>query len=346
MRLCGDPKVSRKHARIVIFEGEICIDDLGSRTGVFVNEHRIAELTHLRPEDIIRLGDTHLSLSPSVFDLPLPALNQTSNIEPSAKAGPEEVFGVDCENVTPSGKGKLYAIIGCALAVVVIALAFAFSTGSGSSTEKAAKQASNPDNAAVKAPSSGNTAYVASRISDSLTVIDVSNPASPQILGHVTDTNKLDGANSVTVAGTTAFVASRDSSSLTVIDVSNPASPQIAGHVRDHTILNGPRSVTLVGTTAYVASRISDSLTVIDVSNPVSPQILGHVTDTNKLDGANSVTVAGTTAFVASPDSSSLTVIDVSNPANPQIRGHVAPNGTLMGANSVSVAGDTVVVPK
>ena len=151
---------------------------------MFVNEHRIAELTHLRPEDIIH-HDTHLSLSPSVFDLPLPALNQTSNIEPSAKAGPEEVFGVDCENVTPSGKGKaLRDHWLCTRCRCDRARVLAFSTGSGSSTEKAAKQASNPDNVAGISPSSGNTAYVASRISDSLTVIDVSNPASPQILGR------------------------------------------------------------------------------------------------------------------------------------------------------------------
>ena len=108
--------------------------------------------------------------------------------------------------------------------------------------------------------------------SDSLTVIDVSNPASPQIVGHVTDA-KLMEPDQVT-SGHHRLRRFSFSDSLTVIDVSNPASPQIVGHVTDAK-LNGAYSVTVAGTTAYVASRDSDSLTVIDVSNPASPQIRG-----------------------------------------------------------------------
>jgi len=59
------------------------------------------------------------------------------------------------------------------------------------------------------------------------TVIDVSNPASPQGVGGY-DTGEAYG---VAVSGNYAYVAD-DGAGLQVIDVSNPASPQRVGGIR------------------------------------------------------------------------------------------------------------------
>ena len=72
----------------------------------------------------------------------------------------------------------------------------------------------------------GRQAYVADNYSG-LQVVDVSTPASPQIIGSVATPGQ---ALSVAVVGTTAYVADGHIG-LQVIDVSTPASPQIIGSV-------------------------------------------------------------------------------------------------------------------
>ena len=73
---------------------------------------------------------------------------------------------------------------------------------------------------------SGTHAYVADDYSG-LQVIDITNPASPQIVGSV---DTPGGAMDVAVSGTYAYVAD-DRNGLQVIDVTNPMSPSIVGAV-------------------------------------------------------------------------------------------------------------------
>jgi hypothetical protein len=74
---------------------------------------------------------------------------------------------------------------------------------------------------------SGSFAYVAAHYSDSLVVIDVSNPVSPVIRGSVVSSSLPDGPLNVAVSGSYAYVAAANS--LVVVDVSNPVSPVIQG---------------------------------------------------------------------------------------------------------------------
>ena len=58
LRLDGDDKISRMHAVIEAQEdGTVCIIDLGSHCGTFVNEQKVNK-AYLRPGDKIRLGNT------------------------------------------------------------------------------------------------------------------------------------------------------------------------------------------------------------------------------------------------------------------------------------------------
>ena len=87
---------------------------------------------------------------------------------------------------------------------------------------------------------SGSYAYVAAEISDSLVVIDISNPASPVIRGSVV-ASLLDGTRGVAVSGSYAYVTGINSDSLVVIDISNPASPVIRGSVASSSLMDGVR---------------------------------------------------------------------------------------------------------
>lgn len=64
----------------------------------------------------------------------------------------------------------------------------------------------------------GDYAYVASRSTNTLSIIDISNPASPAQVGTI-GTADLEGARNVAVARGYAYVTSVDAVSLMVIDL-------------------------------------------------------------------------------------------------------------------------------
>lgn len=70
-------------------------------------------------------------------------------------------------------------------------------------------------------PNNDNFVYVASQTSDSLTVIDVSDPANAYVRGNVTNNTTLNGAIDVAVNGNFAYVASPTADSMTIIEVSS-----------------------------------------------------------------------------------------------------------------------------
>jgi len=68
---------------------------------------------------------------------------------------------------------------------------------------------------------SGNYAYVTASQSDSLTVIDISNPTSPTVVGSVSDSVNLDYPIYVQVSGNYAYITPFFSDSLTVIQINS-----------------------------------------------------------------------------------------------------------------------------
>ena len=56
------PKVSRRHARVVMRGGGVTIEDLGSKNGTFVRGTRIRQVVAIQPGDVIRVGGFRLTL--------------------------------------------------------------------------------------------------------------------------------------------------------------------------------------------------------------------------------------------------------------------------------------------
>jgi predicted component of type VI protein secretion system len=67
-----DEEASRRHALVRIEDGELVIQDEGSLNGTWVNERRIEEPTRLRGGEVIRLGDTMLTVEVEVEVEPEP----------------------------------------------------------------------------------------------------------------------------------------------------------------------------------------------------------------------------------------------------------------------------------
>ena len=53
----SDPEVSRRHARFLMQEDNVIIEDLGSTNGTFLNGQRIASPQQLRAGDVVTLGE-------------------------------------------------------------------------------------------------------------------------------------------------------------------------------------------------------------------------------------------------------------------------------------------------
>jgi hypothetical protein len=199
----------------------------------------------------------------------------------------------------------------------------------------------------------GHYAYVAGYLANTLTVLDVSDPAHMVELGSVTSLS-MSGATGVDEVGNYAYVTSKNTHSLTIVDVSTPTQPTVVGTVQDTNRLNGAYTVQVVGNYAYVAAQGcvpqgctaagGNALTIVDVSDPTQPHVVGTVTDPVATKHLDSVVVKGTKAYGVAFYSSTFTVFDVSDPTHPKILGSTTNATTLNHGSDVDVQGNYAYV--
>jgi DNA-binding winged helix-turn-helix (wHTH) protein len=61
----NSPKVSRRHARVIVRDDQVAIEDLGTKNGTYVRGNRLAAVTTLESGDEIRIGPFKLVLRTS-----------------------------------------------------------------------------------------------------------------------------------------------------------------------------------------------------------------------------------------------------------------------------------------
>ncbi|QQS59550.1 choice-of-anchor D domain-containing protein [Candidatus Peregrinibacteria bacterium] len=199
----------------------------------------------------------------------------------------------------------------------------------------------------------GDYAYVVSRFSDSLEIIDVSDLLTPTRVGHLIDGEggaELNGPSSVVVQDGYAYITANYGDALEVVDVSDPTTPVHVGsltHGEGGAILDGALSVKVSGNYAYVASYVGDALEIIDISDPSNPRHAGVLRDTlggAQLDGASDVAVSGNYAYVASQFSAAFQIINISDPSNPVAVGILQDSRKLRQIRSVTLEGNYAYV--
>ena len=132
---------------------------------------------------------------------------------------------------------------------------------------------------------SGSYAYVTAHLSDSLVVVDISNPASPVIRGSVASSSLMDYVRAAWSCGPGSPLGRRR------MRPPRPSRSHVRGAttvdalVSSHVLCTQADGVAVSGSYAYVGGRISDSLVVVDISNPASPVIRGSVVSSSLLDG-------------------------------------------------------------
>ncbi len=173
------------------------------------------------------------------------------------------------------------------------------------------------NNNGIQIATSGNYAYVVRNGGTNFLVLDVSNPASPSLVGSLTLTNTL---TDITVSGNYAYVTgTSDSAELQVVDISNPASPSLAATLNMSGNGNG-LAVDVAGSYAY-ATRASDAASnefnVVNIATPTSPTVAGGYN--NNID-MNDVVVNGNYAFVGTnSNTQEILAVNIATPASPTL---------------------------
>jgi hypothetical protein len=148
----------------------------------------------------------------------------------------------------------------------------------------------------------GGRAYVTS--GKTLTLVDITEPASPKRLGTHTFPDLIWG---LTIHGNMVYVAA-DLAGLGILDVSNPASPALRA------VLKTPgqaKNVALFGTKALVADHVS-GIDLIDVSTPEKPALI----ESFFVEGfAKDVVVRGSLAY-ALDQPTGLSVFNLGRPGS------------------------------
>lgn len=147
---------------------------------------------------------------------------------------------------------------------------------------------------------------------DILSILDVSNPAAPSVLGQIGDARShFDG---VVVQGNQAFLTSRFNSQVAVADLSDPAHPLLLASAKSGA--GPPQMAAMQDGYAYVASN-TGGLRIYDLHNPKRLPEIGTFDGPGSPTGTTGTAVADGIAYVADLDNG-LHIVDVSDPTNPR----------------------------
>ena len=198
-----------------------------------------------------------------------------------------------------------------------------------------------PHDVAIAETNGRTYAVVPNIYSNSVAVLDVTDPRSPRIVSS-TDLPVLAAPTSAAVvdigSSTYAAVTGFYSNGIRLLDITDPRSPSLGVLIRDGQYgfesVGDPLSVDAVTIDGsphiLVASYYGNSVQIIDVSNPDSPVPVAAVfdgVDGHHLEGAHDIkavhTGEGTFAVVSTSRDSGISVIDITNPSSPSAVSHV-----------------------
>jgi hypothetical protein len=175
----------------------------------------------------------------------------------------------------------------------------------------------------------GKYAYSGSLGSQTINVVDVSNPSNPVLVGSVNiGVSPYDIAYSDGYIFTTNYI----SGSMSIVNVKNPVSPTL---VTSTAISSNSQSIAVSGRYAYFAGAAKFS--VVDVADVSRPLVVREiVTAGNPV----AVTVSGRYAYVANYSGSTVYIVDISGTEVSSLIAHSAEVGNLQSRNDIFAQGN------
>lgn len=171
-------------------------------------------------------------------------------------------------------------------------------------------------------------AYVAASLDNSLTIIDVSDPTNPTLVGNIAGAgapNFLNNIRRIIVRGIYAYTVAYTDERLCVFNISNPAAPTFVGSIT-HARLHEVVSLALLGDYVYTVSQDAPApgrgLGIFNIANPAAPVYVGGLTDWAHIGGCRDLVVPEDTFPRVYVLGSNVVVdavsrINVANPAAP-----------------------------
>lgn len=157
----------------------------------------------------------------------------------------------------------------------------------------------------------GNYAFLGSHLYGDMLVMDISDPANPELIYEYQPSN---GGRKISIQDNFLYAAC-GISGMDMIDISNPLDILLVGHWSIGSQLN---DVFVSGQTAYVA-MMSDGIYILDISQPDDPYILGHYPYTDHFN-IFCIFVSGDYACAGGDGAwgwLGIKIFDVSDPADP-----------------------------
>ena len=188
---------------------------------------------------------------------------------------------------------------------------------------------------------SGNYAYVAVLITNKLSVVDISTPASPSETGSVTDATKLNQIHGIDHVGDyiycCAYAAGGANGYFTIVDVSTPSSPTIRGSVANdaNNYIKGSHDVQVIGNYAYLIGSDhhvdnDGRFTIINVADKDNPFVVSSITGV-EFERSADIQIKGNYAFfgqwgypIGAIAHRYFRVVDISDVNNPFLAGGLA----------------------
>ena len=189
----------------------------------------------------------------------------------------------------------------------------------------------------------GNYAYVAAKTSDTITIIDITDPANMVEKDSYTSAN-MGRTYGIKVRGDYAYVTEAVNDGIISFDISDPDNIVELDNVFNGSTIGYTESIAIQGDYAYLAGVTQDSLTVIDISDPTNMVEKGTVSSTASIERAFGLDVKGDYAYVASLDYDDFAVIDVSNPDGPTIRGTLTGLSNATSSPYIKLSGNYVFI--
>ena len=114
----------------------------------------------------------------------------------------------------------------------------------------------------------GRYAYVTNSGAATVSILDISNPASPSLVSSPSVGTNPYG---IYVQGRYAYVTNSGAATVSILDISNPASPSL---VSSPIVGTNPYGIYVQGRYAYVTNKNSATVSILDISNPASPSLV------------------------------------------------------------------------
>lgn len=159
-------------------------------------------------------------------------------------------------------------------------------------------------------------AYVTHSSESKVYILDVKNPAKPQIISSF---HTGDGAFAALAQNNVLYLAGYGpGSSVITVDVRDKQHPVIMSRVYDSVQLKGTCSLAIAGKNLYATAYDAGTVLSLDITNPLQPKPVMYISH-NSMQGPGRIAFSGTNAYVLNSVNNSVGVVHTSGDGSMQI---------------------------